>query len=610
MAPLKWLCCAACFLCLVVPFLDCASSPEGKPGLSDLECYLVQMHIHGHSNHNGNDLPASMDSHCSEAKRHGFDVIWWTDHARLFEAYDEDIRVDFANAYVDPGSGSIIFKEGQPRELTRLNVNRTSDRCRIDVKDGSLLITVESPPDSPDFTGVVLSLGSERGKVHTVDYCRPITSELRFKAWCDIEGLSDDAYVDFGFDFSLHPGGQHHARYKVVERFAKRPALVGDTTVMYETGYLYPQDMIFIDLTSSVRPLPNGDENTLSSAWMEVVARKGKTISVKLDSLRMVSMADSGRNQYDMAEAYSRRYFSQYGITQYTGVEIGLLHTPRLPHMNAYFPDSTQTFESVSLDRSMRRDLWVKEVHRRGGLVSLNHPFGASLTPRHGKGTYYPSGISIRDLWKSGNSVEEADFWDVAKPILDDDGLGADILEVGYLFRGTGSLEDHLRLWDLALANGINLVGDGASDSHGGYWGPDMVPNPFASWIWAKSKDADDLLRALKAGRVAFGDPFLWKSDFAFGVEEAMMGDTLFTDRPTVRGWIHMVPWRDDVDIRLVQVELKKGRELSVIRNESIDYDRSGIEIDVDRPCFVRTEVYSDDGTPLVFSNPVFLLPK
>jgi hypothetical protein len=278
--------------------------------------------------------------------------------------------------------------------------------------------------------------------------------------------------------------------------------------------------------------------------------------------------------------------------------------------MNAYFPDSTQTFESVSLDRNMQRDRWVAAVHRRGGLVSLNHPFGASLRPRRSEGTYYPSGLSVRDLWKGATSVEEADFWDVAKPILDDDGLGADILEVGYLFRGIGSLKDHLRLWDLALANGINLVGNGASDSHGGKWGPEMVPNPFASWIWATSKGADDLLRGLKAGRVAFGDPFLWRAEFAFGVDDAIMGDTLLIDHSPVTGWIHMVPPRDDIDIRLIQVEIKKGSELAVIRDESIEYDRYGIEIEVDRPCFVRTEIYRDDGTPLVFSNPVFLIPK
>jgi hypothetical protein len=277
--------------------------------------------------------------------------------------------------------------------------------------------------------------------------------------------------------------------------------------------------------------------------------------------------------------------------------------------MNAYFPDSTQSFESVSLGRDLKRDEWVDDVHRRGGLVSLNHPFGASLRPRRTPGYEFPEGLSLRELFTRGSSVKDADFWEIAEPILEDDGLGADILEVGYLFRGIGSLQDHLRLWDLALANGVILVGNGASDSHGGRWDPEMVPNPFASWVWSEGRSQDELLRALKDGRVAFGDPFLWSSKFAFGVESTLMGDTLFVNAgDELKGWLWMEPWRHDVDLRIKQVRLKKGRDLDIVRYESVECSREGIPIVFDGPCFVRVEIYQPDGTPLVFSNPVFLL--
>jgi hypothetical protein len=110
---------------------------------------------------------------------------------------------------------------------------------------------------------------------------------------------------------------------------------------------------------------------------------------------------------------------------------------------------------------------------------------------------------------------------------------------------------------------------------------------------------------------VAFGDPFLWKSRFAFGVEGTLMGDTLLVDAgDEVRGWLWMEPWQGDVDLRLKQVRLKQGRELDVVRYESVECSREGIPIVFDGPCFVRVEVYQPDGTPLVFSNPVFLLPR
>lgn len=610
MASLKWVCSLACLVGLAVPSLDCAPSPGEKTRLADLECYLVQMHIHGHSNHNGNDLPASMESHCAEAERCGFDVIWWTDHAQLFSSYD-DIRIDFQTAFVDSGADAVVFGEGRGRELTCFYLKSSGRGCRIEVKDGRLLVDVESGQGSSGFAQVVLTLGSDRGKVHTIEYCRPVTSGLRLDVWGDAEGLGSDTYLRFGFDFSVHPKGQHHARNDVVRGVGAGATVIGDTAVVWESENTHFGKLVSVDMERIVAPLPNGDDNTLSSTWIEIGARNGQTISLALDSLVFSSTRPTGENQYEVAEGLSRRYEHAYGVTQYTGVEIGLFHTPRLPHMNAYFPDSMQTYESVSMDREIRREVWVEQVHRRGGLVSLNHPFGASLIPKRKADAYHPAGLSIRDLSKAGTSATDDDFWDVAKPIVEEDGLGADILEVGYLFRGIGSLEDHLRLWDLALANGVRLVGNGATDSHGGTWGPDMVPNPFASWVWARSKDADDLLKALKAGRVTFGDPFLWRGKLAFGVEDAMMGDTLLVDRGgLVQAWIHMEPWRSDVRIKLVQTEIKKGKDLTVIRDEFIEYDRQGVPVKVDRACFVRAEIHSNDGNPLIFTNPVFLIPR
>jgi hypothetical protein len=568
------------------------------------------MHLHGHSNHNGSDLPASMELHCFEASRHGFDIIWWTDHARLFEPYDEEIKVRFGDAWIDSATGSVHFVDGRARELTRLIVDRPEDGCRIDLENGQLMVSLTAPGGSSDLVKAMLRLGSERGEVRTVDYCRPVTSGLEFRAWSNVYGLGGDTYVRFGFDLSGHPTGQHHAFFDVSGGVAMGPAAGGDTVVSYEVAPPDGRVPVVIDLEKALAPLPDGDDNTLSSAYIEIGARSGESITVVIDSLAFRSTRPSGENQYALVEDLTRRYRDDYGITQYTGIEVGGVHTPRMPHMNAYFPDSTQSFESVALEQQMARSEWVEEVHKRGGLVSLNHPFGASLRPRRRTGASFPSGLSARELARECPKITEDDFWHFARPIIEKDGLGADILEVGYLFRGTGSLDDHLRLWDLALANSVNLVGNGTSDSHGGRWSPDMVPNCFATWIWASGSRRNDILGALKAGRVTFGDPFHWKGKFAFRVEGAFMGDTLFVDAgEDVTGWILMEPLRDDIDIKLVQVEVKKGEEITFIRNESVEYSRDGVPIHVDRPCFVRIEVYQEDGTPLVFSNPIFLLP-
>jgi hypothetical protein len=96
--------------------------------------------------------------------------------------------------------------------------------------------------------------------------------------------------------------------------------------------------------------------------------------------------------------------------------------------------------------------------------------------------------------------ASEDEFWEIAEPLLDGKGLGADLLEVGYLYRGIGSLEDHLRLWDLALANGIRLVGTGTSDSPK-YPRPNSAARPAARLVvHAVGVPARPPLRQARAG--------------------------------------------------------------------------------------------------------------
>jgi hypothetical protein len=578
--------------------------------LSGLRPYLVQMHIHGHSNHNGNSLPASMESQCYEAVKNGFDVIWWTDHAALFGGFEEDITIDFKEAVFDPESTTVIFSRGMARALTRVDIERSSGGGRLELADGSLAARIESGRGMRSSEKVGLRLASEKGEVNLVDYCRPVASGLKFMMWGRVEGLGDDTRVRLEFGFSWHPAGQHHAVFDLVPRTAGGGTVVGDTTVTSEVEIAGQDLELVLDLESALAALPNGDDNTLSSTRIEIAARNGAPIEVVIDSLRLASTKPDGGNQYRTVERLARRYRDSLGIIQHIGVEVGLLHLPRMPHMNAFLPGSKSTCENIRLSESLLRDEWIDAVQAMGGIVAVDHPFGAALRLKYVDGQDLPPDLSRRDLSQRPGLVNESHFRRVAAPIVQDGAWGADLLEVGYLFRGAGSLQDHLRLWDLALANGVRLMGFGSSDSHGGIWGPNMEPNPFATWIWSASPDADDLLDAMRAGKMFFGDPFLWKSDLSFGVGDALMGDTLFVDDgDEVPGWLHMEPWRGDVRVRLVQVEIRGGDELNIIRSDIVENVRGGFDIGVDGPCFARVEVYDDNGIPLAFSNPVFLIP-
>jgi hypothetical protein len=71
-----------------------------------------------------------------------------------------------------------------------------------------------------------------------------------------------------------------------------------------------------------------------------------------------------------------------------------------------------------------------------------------------------------------------------------------------------------------------------------------------------------------------------------------------------------MEPWGGDLEVRLVQVEIRDGKEANVIRRETVENTRDGFNMRVDRPCFTRIEVYDESGVPLAFTNPVYLIPR
>ena len=50
----------------------------------DLEWYSTQLHIHGWSNHNAGSQPGSMQYHTTWAQDEDLDVIWWSDHNKMF----------------------------------------------------------------------------------------------------------------------------------------------------------------------------------------------------------------------------------------------------------------------------------------------------------------------------------------------------------------------------------------------------------------------------------------------------------------------------------------------------------------------------------------------
>ena len=58
-----------------------------------------------------------------------------------------------------------------------------------------------------------------------------------------------------------------------------------------------------------------------------------------------------------------------------------------------------------------------------------------------------------------------------------------------------------------------------------------------------------------------------------------------------------------------MQVRIGAGPEPVYLARSRLRDPTGGFGIEVRQPCFARIEVYAADGGPLVFSNPVWLIP-
>ncbi len=180
---------------------------------------------------------------------------------------------------------------------------------------------------------------------------------------------------------------------------------------------------------------------------------------------------------------------------------------------------------------------------------------------------------------------------------------GAQLLEVGFPKKKLGfTMEEHLRVWDALALRGVRLVGYGDSDSHNSKIGWEHG-NCFASWILAEHAYQEELERSMRAGKVCLGNPAKWHSKWEYTVGEAAIGDTLKADEAVanIRLWELDAP----VELRVIRA----GQELCRYAIHETAFET---ELPLQRGewdcCPVRLEVWSADGKPLFFTNPIYLM--
>ncbi|MPZ24171.1 MAG: hypothetical protein GEU28_11675 [Dehalococcoidia bacterium] len=221
---------------------------------------------------------------------------------------------------------------------------------------------------------------------------------------------------------------------------------------------------------------------------------------IRVHSLRVRCRTKSGLGSHRWRRTIANRNASDFNTQEFVGVELNgapqEVSNPTRPlsfaHFNAYLPN-----DGYLAQQGLEGAAYAELVNSRGGMLALNHPFGASPGPRR----------------RPPGSLDEAYVRQEALYLLEQDVLGADLLEVGYLEgRGGATISDHLMLWDLLVANrqhlGRVIGGVGVSDSHGS--GPNVQQDdwPFCTWMvpaTAPRPNRSQIVDLLRARRMAFG---------------------------------------------------------------------------------------------------------
>jgi len=563
------------------------------------QAHLVQMHLHGHSNHNGSDKPGSMQWHSSQiAHEEVGDVLWWNDHVRVFnQKSDQTIPLNQTTTALIPNGINILSNDrvlGLPSKLSdscsansfsleethvswsTLSTNSTWKKCRL---------TLNGPHSDGRIKGVVWN--------------RPISSGAIFELNMQSTQTSNDTNIEIQFGLAWHQENgvenQHRIHFKIIPETAPLyTSVIANGTV--EVGIHYRLDGIYkLNLLEASSSLPDGNDNTISDVSFVSESRNNRVSNLKLGLIKLYSTQGDVEHQLQKTHDFASHYGQRYNQKQFIGLEHGDPSTGY--HFNAFLPSNKSS--TALIDPNTSASEWLMTIHDSNGIVSLNHPFGTST--------------GFRDL-KSEAALQQ-DFSRLLDLLLNEqEPLNIDALEVGYPARGGATLNSHLRAWDTLSANGKQIMGLGVSDSHGGTLSVNFEIGSFASWVISKSSSDEEIIDGVKRRAGYFASPFVWNGSFTFRLGNAFVGETLTTSKASEKLEFELT----NVDLNEVNVYLVQGlidsQSSTTYIHEKTLLDKHRISIDTQENSFVRLEAYKKEtkanytsGIPLAFTNKIYI---
>jgi hypothetical protein len=549
----------------------------------------VQMHVHA-SMSEGSGSWRAANVH---AKKIGLDVLWWSDHDwrmsyhtynRAFGFEGAELRTVVPTYYepgTDPGAAA-----GNPAMTITLAphaangaVNGAIARTTTErASEGARSFEVAAAAAAPGWQRYLYEVDATRRTMK-----RSLASKvtLSFAVFSDV---GQDGMAAVRVDLSQQPPEMKPgAIYYVLTRASDADLRALEDTqtkfvrVPYEPG---SWNRVRVDVTRDAERLQLGGIDNAMVAVSFGVLTTGPIARAFFDDYRIDHQVQ-GEALRDEARAMAARYQNEYGVINYVGQELSFD-----AHMNP-LGDRVPMIDHVKHPAGLNARETSDFVHANGGVLSLNHIFGTSAPP---------AGFDPKDP-ESVRRLEDLRI----RELTDNRVYGADILEVGYPTRVL-PMKSFLRVWDALSSAGIDVVGNGISDTHGSVAGW-YTGNNFVSWVWAHSASVADIVDGFRRGDVFFGDPVQFKGGLLTLTTDDghRMGSVVITRKPEHRVTAKLEGLPAGARIRIVTNGEASAEEIPGAASLE-----KQVRINTSNPAFVRVEAYTAEGRPLVFSNPIY----
>jgi hypothetical protein len=598
------------------------SEPPQRPPARDvatdgLTAYTMATHVHS----SFSEMNGSMDSQLFQATKNSVDVLWWTEHDQRLLGLDYVQAVNFTSLTRAPGK---LARAG----LIDGAVWRWQPRHHGPLASTSQGGVVSSPvsPNDPDRQGSLhLTALSTGGQPATSGYY----ADSQPAAWNYRDNLTGqtlrvdvlltpgwhDGYLELLISSSYHEasGGRPAGTYALSYRFVP-PGKAAHRMAQGSTGVItipvtpsggsrwYQAVLTPTDDIAALWPDLDHRDFALYGLTLSAVST-GQLVGGYFGYLRF-DRAKSGeallRQQIDMSARLASKYPK---VDQRQGLEVSW----KLPHMN-WFGESIRLPEYHGIAPAeypaFVEHTVVPGIHRAGGLVSYNHPFGYSFLEK------------LRPQFVQNEALKR-----VAAKMLPTASapaaMGADLLEVGYPNRQGVDLAHHVALWDILSRNGAFLTGLGSNDDHWGQNWYGMHNNWFTS-VWAKSTSIPDLLTAMAGGRAWAASLSGYRGSMDLLVDGSVpMGSVSVSSVTSRRLTAYATNIPANGSLQLVQgvVDYAGRADVSARRHVVGHYHATDLaggavtqRIDTSKASFVRSHVFDASGKVVALSNPVWLL--